>query len=69
MKFRHGAAVLASLSVLATCASAERIFAVDSRALLVTFDSEKPETLTSMMVIRGLAAGRGDCGDRLSADE
>ncbi len=36
---------------------AERIFAIDSRAVLVSFDSDKPGTILSMAVVRGLQPG------------
>jgi truncated hemoglobin YjbI len=38
-------------------ARAERIFAVDSKTILLSFDSEKPATITSMALIRGLQPG------------
>ena len=62
MNISHGAFVLASLAVLTTSASAERIFAVDSKAILVSFDSESPNALTSMSVIRGLRPGESIVG-------
>ena len=36
---------------------AERIFAVESKTLLVSFDSERPGSITSMALIRGLKPG------------
>jgi truncated hemoglobin YjbI len=62
MKFRHGAIVLASLSLLAASASAERIYAIDSRAVLVSFDSDRPAAILSMNVVRGLRPGESIVG-------
>ena len=62
MKLRHWAGIHASLFLLATSASAERIYAVDSRAVLVSFDSERPAAVLSMNVIRGLRPGENIVG-------
>lgn len=51
-----------AFALLTQPASAERIYAVDSKALLVSFDSEKPDTLTSMTWIRGLRPGENIVG-------
>jgi truncated hemoglobin YjbI len=49
---------LAALSLLALAPlRAERIFAVESKTLLVSFDSERPGSITSMALIRGLQPG------------
>jgi hypothetical protein len=39
------------------CARAEKAWGVDSRALLVSFDTERPQFLTSLQLIRGLQPG------------
>ena len=62
MKLRHWACVHASLFLLAASASAERIYAVDSRAVLVSFDSDRPGAILSMNVIRGLRPGESIAG-------
>ena len=62
MKLHHWACVSASLFFLAASASAERIYAVDSRAVLVSFDSERPGAVLSMNVIRGLRPGENIVG-------
>ncbi len=62
MKLRHWACLHASLFLLAASASAERIYAVDSRAVLVSFDSERPAAMLSMNVIRGLRPGENIVG-------
>lgn len=56
------ASTFASLTLLAASASAERIYAVDSRAVLVSFDSERPGAVLSMNVIRGLRPGESIAG-------
>lgn len=63
MNFRHlfGLGALALLSSVIP-ARAERIYAVDARAVLVSFDSEKPGTILSMSVIRGLRPGENIAG-------
>jgi len=54
---------LAALSLLALAPlRAERIFAVESKALLVSFDSARPGAITSMTLIRGLQAGESIVG-------
>jgi truncated hemoglobin YjbI len=50
-----------SLAVLAPL-RAERIFAVEAKALLISFDSERPGAITSMALIRGLQAGESIVG-------
>ncbi len=62
MKLRHWACVHAALFLLAASASAERIYAVDSRAVLVSFDSDRPGAILSMNVIRGLRPGESIAG-------
>lgn len=59
---RYGAIALATLSLFTMSAAAERIFAVDSRAVLVSFDSESPGTIASMNIIRGLRPGESIVG-------
>ncbi len=62
MQLRHWAYIPASLFLLAASASAERIYAVDSRAVLVSFDSDRPAAMLSMNVIRGLRPGESIAG-------
>ncbi|MBY0503328.1 MAG: DUF4394 domain-containing protein [Bryobacteraceae bacterium] len=56
------ASTLAALTLCAASASAERIYAVDSRAVLVTFDSDRPGAILSMNIIRGLRPGESIAG-------
>lgn len=56
------ASTLAALTLLAASASAERIYAVDARAVLVSFDSERPGAILSLNVIRGLRPGESIVG-------
>jgi truncated hemoglobin YjbI len=62
MKLRHWTCACASLFLLAASASAERIYAVDSRAVLVSFDSDRPGAILTMNVIRGLRPGESIAG-------
>lgn len=61
--FFRNAAIL-SLFALAAWSPlrAERVFAIDSRAVLVSFDSEKPGAILSMAVVRGLQPGESVLG-------
>lgn len=60
--FRRTGYVCALLLCALTSARAERIFAVDSRAVLVSFDSNRPAAIQSMAVIRGLQPGENILG-------
>jgi DNA-binding beta-propeller fold protein YncE len=62
MKFPFLAAVCAAIVCAQVPARAERIYAVDSKALLVAFDSARPATTLAMSVIRGLAPGESILG-------
>lgn len=60
--FRRTGYVCALLLCAMSSAHAERIFAVDSRAVLVSFDSNRPAAIQSMAVIRGLQPGENILG-------
>ncbi len=62
MKLRNWTCVCASLLTLAASAHAERIYAIDSRAVLVSFDSEKPGAVLSMNTVKGLRPGESIVG-------
>jgi hypothetical protein len=47
---------------LASQAAAETVYAVDSRALLISFDSKLPSFVKSIALIKGLQPGEGICG-------
>lgn len=57
MTLRHTLLVCASMVASVAPALAERVYAIDSRALLVSFDSERPAAIQSMVVVRGLEPG------------
>ncbi len=60
--FRYTGYVCALLLCSLSSARAERIFAVDSRAVLVSFDSNRPSAIQSMAVVRGLQPGESILG-------
>lgn len=60
--FRSTGYVCAMLLMSLSSARAERMFAVDSRAVLVSFDSDRPGAIQSMSVIRGLQPGENILG-------
>lgn len=57
MSLRNALYVCAALFVSLGSARAEKLFAIDSRAVLVSFDSARPATMLSMAVVRGLQPG------------
>jgi len=59
---RSAGYVCALLLMSMGSARAERMFAVDSRAVLVSFDSDRPGAIQSMAVIRGLQPGESILG-------
>jgi hypothetical protein len=50
------------LLALAPSVKAETVYAVDSRALLLTFDTRLPSFVTSLRLLRGLQPGEGIVG-------
>ncbi len=62
MMSRRMGYVCAMLLMPLGMARAERMFAVDSRAVLVSFDTERPGAVQSMSVIRGLQPGESILG-------
>lgn len=62
MLLRNTLFVCASLLLPLVPAKAERIYAIDSRAVLVSFDSERPAAMLTMAVVRGLAPGENILG-------
>jgi truncated hemoglobin YjbI len=57
MFLRKTLSVCAVLFATLAPARAEKLFAIDSRAVLVGFDSARPATVLSMAVVRGLQPG------------
>ena len=58
MKSKFSLALLFSLSTLATIPlHAEKAWGIDSRALLFRFDTDRPQFLTDLMIVRGLRPG------------
>jgi len=62
MNFRHWTGTAALLLASASALPAELIYAVDSRAVLTSFDSDKPAVALSMSVVRGLRPGESVVG-------
>ncbi len=57
MKLRSLACVAAALGFSLATAKAEFVYAIDSRAVLSTFDTDRPAAVQSMVVVRGLQPG------------
>jgi truncated hemoglobin YjbI len=59
MHLRHIRNLIAfsCLSLFPAAAHAEYLYAIDSRAVLATFDTERPGAVLSLVVVRGLAPG------------
>lgn len=58
---RYYTCAIAALT-LASQAAAETVYAVDSRALLISFDSNLPAFVKSIALIKGLQPGEGIVG-------
>lgn len=54
--------LLAALCLSMAPARAELVYAVDSRAVLTTFDTDRPAAVMSMVVVRGLQPGENILG-------
>lgn len=62
MFFKQFVVLGAAVSALLAPARAERIYAVDSKAVLVVFDSDRPGATLAMNIIRGLQPGESILG-------
>jgi hypothetical protein len=59
MKLQHLLLAAAAFCCLSSEARAEKVWAVDNRSLLLSFDSERPQFLQSLQIISGLQPGEG----------
>lgn len=62
MKIRFWTKAAACLALAGASLPAEVIFAIDSRAVLTSFDSDKPAVTLSMSIVRGLRPGESVVG-------
>lgn len=62
MSLRLTVLVFASLLMPLLPVKGERIYAIDSRALVVSFDSDRPAAILTMAIVRGLQPGENILG-------